>query len=70
MENTTLLFVGVQQGYSASYLDLVQKVGYELRSLLAAVDALIQKFPPTAYKEVVTNITTDTSHLSKVKNCF
>ncbi|KAJ8946436.1 hypothetical protein NQ318_014423 [Aromia moschata] len=43
---------GVQQAAAEQYLDLVKKVGLELRSLLASVDAIVTEFPSSTQREV------------------
>ncbi|XP_046384921.1 focal adhesion kinase 1 [Ischnura elegans] len=43
---------GVQQSRADQYLELVRRVGVELRSLLSSVDSLVAIFPPTAHREV------------------
>ncbi|XP_059485924.1 focal adhesion kinase 1 isoform X2 [Neocloeon triangulifer] len=43
---------GVQAGLVSQYLELVRKVGIDLRSLLSSVDILVAVFPPTAHREV------------------
>ncbi|CAG9860435.1 unnamed protein product [Phyllotreta striolata] len=43
---------GVQQSIADQYLDLVKKVGVELRSLLASVDEIVSAFPMQAQREV------------------
>lgn len=43
---------GVQQANAEQYLDLVKKVGLELRSLLASVDAIVTEFPVSSQREV------------------
>lgn len=43
---------GVQQGIVEQYLDLVRKVGLELRSLLMSVDEIVTAFPQPAQREV------------------
>lgn len=43
---------GVQQSHADQYLDLVRKVGIELRNLLASVDELVTVFPSSAHREV------------------
>ncbi|KAG8301650.1 putative serine/threonine protein phosphatase [Homalodisca vitripennis] len=43
---------GVQQSQASQYLQLVRKVGLELRDLLTSVDTLVPLFPSTAHKEV------------------
>uniref|UniRef100_A0A1B6DL08 non-specific protein-tyrosine kinase n=1 Tax=Clastoptera arizonana TaxID=38151 RepID=A0A1B6DL08_9HEMI len=43
---------GVQQAQADQYLDLVKRVGLELRALLTSVDALVQYFPSSAHREV------------------
>ncbi|XP_032454828.1 focal adhesion kinase 1 isoform X9 [Nasonia vitripennis] len=43
---------GVQQSQAAQYLDLVRRVGIELRALLSSVDALVEILPVTAHREV------------------
>jgi focal adhesion kinase 1 len=41
---------GVQAHQAHLYLDLVKKVGLELRELLAAVDRLIPAFPSSTHR--------------------
>ena len=43
---------GVQAHQANLYLDLVKKVGLELRELLAAVDRLIPAFPSNTHRQV------------------
>nr|XP_031829306.1 focal adhesion kinase 1 isoform X3 [Nomia melanderi] len=43
---------GVQQSKAEQYLELVSKVGVELRALLSSVDALMGILPITAHREV------------------
>ena len=43
---------GVQQGRIENYVDLVKKVGLELRCLLSSVDHLIPSFPLSTHREV------------------
>ncbi|XP_044731182.1 focal adhesion kinase 1 [Chrysoperla carnea] len=43
---------GVQQAFAHQYLELVRKVGLELKALLTSVDSLVSIFPATAYREV------------------
>ncbi|XP_015113261.1 focal adhesion kinase 1 isoform X2 [Diachasma alloeum] len=43
---------GVQQNKAEQYLELVRKVGIELRSLLSSVDVLINILPMNAHREV------------------
>lgn len=43
---------GVQQPGRAEFLDLVRKVGIELRGLLGSVDELVNVFPENARHEV------------------
>jgi len=43
---------GVQAHQANLYLDLVKKVGLELRELLAAVDKLIPAFPAVTHRQV------------------
>lgn len=43
---------GVQAHHANLYLDLVKKVGLELRELLAAVDKLIPAFPAQTHRQV------------------
>ena len=43
---------GVQSHQANLYLDLVKKVGLELRELLAAVDRLIPAFPSNTHRQV------------------
>lgn len=47
-----LLSQGVQQAKSDTYVDLVKKVGLELRMLLTSVDQLVPHFPPSTHREV------------------
>lgn len=47
-----MVFVGVQQERSEHYIDLVKKVGLELRTLLSSVDQLVPYFPPVTHREV------------------
>ncbi|XP_011312276.1 focal adhesion kinase 1 isoform X2 [Fopius arisanus] len=43
---------GVQQNKADQYLELVRKVGLELRSLLSSVDGLVEILPVNAHREV------------------
>ena len=43
---------GVQQSRAEQYLELVRRVGIELRSLLASVDGLVEILPIAAHREV------------------
>lgn len=43
---------GVQKAYADQYLDLVKKVGLELKSLLTSVDEIVVSFPVSAQREV------------------
>lgn len=43
---------GVQQSHADQYLDLVRKVGLELRMLLSSVDGLVDLFNSAAKREV------------------
>lgn len=43
---------GVQQSHADQYLDLVRKVGLDLRSLLASVDEIVTSFSAAAKREV------------------
>lgn len=43
---------GVQQSHADQYLELVKKVGLELRSLLTSVDSLVDLFTNSAKREV------------------
>ncbi|XP_049835463.1 focal adhesion kinase 1 isoform X3 [Schistocerca gregaria] len=47
-----LLSQGVQNSRADQYLELVKKVGIELRALLASVDVLVPHFPVSAHREV------------------
>lgn len=47
-----LLSQGVQQARSDNYVDLVKKVGLELRTLLTSVDQLVPQFPTSTHREV------------------
>ncbi|XP_026676068.1 focal adhesion kinase 1 [Diaphorina citri] len=42
----------VQQNLTEHYLELVKRVGTELRNLLTSVDNLVVMFPPSAHKEI------------------
>lgn len=44
--------VGVQQNLFSEYLELVTKVGLQLKDLLSSVDRLVPLFPESAHKEV------------------
>ncbi|XP_053593208.1 uncharacterized protein LOC103577529 [Microplitis demolitor] len=43
---------GVQQSKADQYLELVRRVGVELRALLSSVDALVDVLPATAHRQV------------------
>lgn len=43
---------GVQQSHADQYLDLVRKVGLELRNLLSSVDEIVPKFPSSTHREI------------------
>lgn len=43
---------GVQQSHADQYLDLVRRVGLDLRGLLASVDEIVNDFPAPAQREV------------------
>ncbi|XP_065222614.1 focal adhesion kinase 1-like isoform X2 [Planococcus citri] len=43
---------GVQQNLFNEYLELVRKVGLELKALLCSVDILVPVFPESAHKEI------------------
>jgi len=43
---------GVQQSRADQYLELVRRVGMELRTLLSSVDTLVPVFPVSAHREV------------------
>lgn len=43
---------GVKQAKIDNYVDLVKKVGLELRTLLTSVDQLVPHFPPSTHREV------------------
>ncbi|XP_045463688.1 focal adhesion kinase 1-like isoform X3 [Harmonia axyridis] len=43
---------GVQEAYADQYLELVKKVGFELKLLLTSVDEIVVAFPASAQKEV------------------
>lgn len=53
---------GVQQSQALQYLDLVKRVGLELRTLLTSVDTLVPLFPSSAHKEV-------SRHLHRYSTC-
>lgn len=46
------LLQGVQQSKAEQYLELVRRVGVELRELLSSVDALVDILPASAHREV------------------
>lgn len=46
------IFIGVQQSKADQYLELVRRVGIELRSLLSSVDSLVEILPVSAHREV------------------
>lgn len=48
-----LLSQGVQQGKTDLYVDLVKKVGLELKTLLTSVDNLMPHFPVSTHREVI-----------------
>jgi hypothetical protein len=50
----TVFLSGVQQSRAEQYLELVRRVGMELRTLLSSVDALVPVFPVSAHREVCT----------------
>ena len=50
----TVFLSGVQQSRADQYLELVRRVGMELRTLLSSVDALVPVFPVSAHREVCT----------------
>ena len=50
----TVFLSGVQQSLADQYLELVRRVGMELRALLSSVDALVPFFPVSAHREVCT----------------
>lgn len=52
VRSVMLLSQGVQQAKSDTYVDLVKKVGLELRMLLTSVDQLVPHFPPSTHREV------------------
>lgn len=43
---------GVQQSKADQYLELVRKVGIELRALLSSVDILVEILPALSHREV------------------
>ena len=43
---------GVQQSKADQYLEMVRRVGIELRALLSSVDALVEILPVTSHREV------------------
>ena len=47
-----VFFAGVQQSKADQYLELVRRVGIELRALLSSVDALVEILPGCAHREV------------------
>jgi hypothetical protein len=50
----TVCLSGVQQSRADQYLELVRRVGMELRTLLSSVDGLVPVFPASAHREVCT----------------
>lgn len=46
------MVTGVQQSKADEYLELVRRVGVELRALLTSVDNLIEILPTCAHREV------------------
>jgi hypothetical protein len=50
----TVFLSGVQQSRADQYLELVRRVGMELRTLLSSVDALVPVFPASAHRQVCT----------------
>lgn len=46
------IFAGVQQSKADQYLELVRRVGIELRALLSSVDVLVEILPISAHREV------------------
>lgn len=50
--NTIFIITGVQQSKADQYLELVRRVGIELRALLSSVDALVEILPISAHREV------------------
>jgi focal adhesion kinase 1 len=55
----SFLLSGVQQSRADQYLELVRRVGMELRALLSSVDALVPVFPVLAHREVCTSFRLD-----------
>lgn len=49
---TNDITTGVQQSKADQYLELVRRVGIELRALLSSVDALVEILPISAHREV------------------
>ncbi|EFX88826.1 hypothetical protein DAPPUDRAFT_41466, partial [Daphnia pulex] len=47
-----LLSQGVQQAKIENYVDLVKKVGLELRTLLTSADHPVPHFPPSTHREI------------------
>ncbi len=52
VRSVMILSQGVQQARSDQYVDLVKKVGMELRTLLTSVDQLVPHFPASTHREV------------------
>lgn len=50
--NKICIITGVQQSKADQYLELVRRVGIELRALLSSVDALVEILPISAHREV------------------
>jgi len=50
----TVFLSGVQQSRADQYLELVRRVGMELRTLLSSVDTLVPVFPVSAHRQVCT----------------
>ena len=59
---------GVQAHQANLYLDLVKKVGLELRELLAAVDRLIPAFPSNTHRQVETAHKVPSKDMSELVN--
>lgn len=51
-ERENIMLTGVQQSRADQYLELVRRVGMELRALLSSVDTLVPIFPVSAHREV------------------
>lgn len=61
---------GVQQNLTEHFLDLVTRVGLDLRMLLTSVDNLVLLFPPSAHKEIEMAHKVLSKDMSELVNCM